>query len=342
VTAEVEIYVTSANSGQRAGFTFGVGNGAVIMVLNGNTTQTTGVYAENAGTTAGPTWTLAAPINHGTWITLRVRRNGRVGTAWINGVLMGTFDCGGTAVFDCSKIAFYTYQVDAAFRNLKVWSPPAIPTYGGGSSAPSIDNLSDFNTVFGSTYTGHDQEFNTLNSSALPSGWTWQNQGTSTYRERFGAGTLVHQGDAQWRSIVKSLTGAPATWDVYMKIGVSVNRSGNTEWGLLLTDGTVHRIFERLTTTGADQSRIAYWATASSFTSVSGSQDTMIGMRDVYLRVRKNSATSYDYWVSSDGVSWTSVLTAHNPGLVPTFIGFTALPPSGIALELSCHWFRMR
>lgn len=215
---------------------------------------------------------------------------------------------------------------------------------------PSIDNLDDFNAIFGSTYTGHDQEFDATNSTSLPSGWTWQNQGTSTYRERFGAGVVIPSTTTgQWRSIVQSLSGAPSTWDLYCKINVGINTTAaQNEWGILLTDGTIHRVFERVlgNAGSVNYGRIANWPTASSFGSVASAVDVNTGAVPHYFRVRKNSATSFDFYLSTDGRAWILVVAGYNPStagaITPTHIGLTITCATGFSVEMSCEWWRLR
>lgn len=63
-----------------------------------------------------------------------------------------------------------------------------------------------------------------------------------------------------------------------------------------------------------------------------------------YLRIKKNSATSYDFSVSPDGCAWVRLLGAHDPSAFLTIdqIGFGILPGTVVTESVACHWLRLR
>jgi hypothetical protein len=63
----------------------------------------------------------------------------------------------------------------------------------------------------------------------------------------------------------------------------------------------------------------------------------------LYLRIRKNSATSYDFGISLDGAGWFTALAAHNPTAhhTPDQVGFHANTGNSIAGQtVAIDWLR--
>jgi hypothetical protein len=64
-----------------------------------------------------------------------------------------------------------------------------------------------------------------------------------------------------------------------------------------------------------------------------------------YLRITRNSSTSYTYQWSCDGAIWMPLLNAHNPTgyVTPDQIGFFVNRPTlTTSSSGSMHWFRVR
>ena len=63
-----------------------------------------------------------------------------------------------------------------------------------------------------------------------------------------------------------------------------------------------------------------------------------------YLRIVRNSATSFDFKVSVDGITWLTALAAQN------FSGFLTIDQAGFGLQANnnhaaaaaCHWMRFQ
>jgi len=212
---------------------------------------------------------------------------------------------------------------------------------------PCIDNIDDFNTMFGTAYTGHDYEFNAVSSSP-PSGWAWVNQGSATYTERFGGGVINYPAGASinWRMLMQSVTGLPSTWTAYAKLNGMGTFSADCFFGLTLYDGTKVIDFSRYVSTPGTRYYVSQWTNVNTYSSspLSAVQRGPMFEDNIYIRITKNSATSYDFAVSSDGVGWITLLAAYNVSayMTPTHLGFGTSNTGSMDSVATCHWFRVR
>lgn len=209
-------------------------------------------------------------------------------------------------------------------------------------------DIAAFNAIYGTGITSYDVEFNTADTTSLPSGWSWVNQETASYRERFGAGTLtVPSAALEIRGIVRALP-SESTWTATMwatgsQIG---NAASDAElFGLILRDSATGKnaMLRRASTSGVITTKSANdnFGTAANFSAARFTYaNGLLG-----FRVKRNSATSYDFQFSADGgISWSDVdmardMSAH---FTPDQIGFFALQSLGWQCEYSIHSFRVR
>jgi hypothetical protein len=184
-----------------------------------------------------------------------------------------------------------------------------------------------------------DYEFEATGDT-LPSGWQWLNQGTSTYREQYGAGYLTaptgegHNNRVMYRSIS---TDPSFEYRAKFRL-VSVRNASFFQTGFFLTDGT------RLAVAGYDNrgAKWILWNTPTSYNTESGGFPLMLG-DTLYLSLRKNSATSWDIGYSTDGVVYSYYYTGVNFGafLTPTGLGFGFQNENSVGLQtVACEWFR--
>lgn len=208
-----------------------------------------------------------------------------------------------------------------------------------------LDDRAAFDALNGAPL-AYDVEFDG-SGATLPSGWAWVNQGTSTYREELGAGIITPQnasGD-NVRMITRSLSGFPSTWTVTTKLSYVGLDSGNVMAGLVLRESGSGKF---LSWVGINERAVESWrwngptSAASAFV---GNQ-SIYGLtnREFYLRIKKNSSSSYDFLVSSDGRVWRTVATAQDPSafLTPDEIGIMVGCSNNSSSEMACHWFRVR
>lgn len=163
-------------------------------------------------------------------------------------------------------------------------------------------------------------------SAALPAGVTYDNQGTATVLQQYGAVTLQAPSTAgiAWRTLKRSLAGAAAAWLGTMKVGATAElSSSDSVAGLVLREsssGKLLTFYNYSSASGESNIYIVRWASATDTgpTVVAGPLKTWpVGFMP-YLRVRKNSAVSYDFEYSRDGQTWYSMLAGHNPS---AFVG---------------------
>lgn len=234
---------------------------------------------------------------------------------------------------------------------------PAAPTgggSGGGGGATGIDDLTTFNSVWGSSPTTYDEEFDGSGSS-LPSGWSWVNQGDATYDESldlgsvfsaYTGGTTSGSANERHRMIVRGLP-SESTWDAIAKIPQGLARVGS--WhriGLVLrnsSSGAYWGFWRSME--GSDQFAKVQINSWSAINTYGGSQPIDRTYTDFprYFRIRRNSSTSYDFHVSTTGKSWFPILSAHDPsGVGPNQIGFGFGCNDSQGLFVDLDWFRVR
>jgi hypothetical protein len=198
---------------------------------------------------------------------------------------------------------------------------------------------------------GYDHEFNGAGSS-LPAGVTWVNQGTSTYREEYGAGTVTVQpaGSDQDYRILAMDAPADASWEAVAKVtGHSVADSTHFRFGFGLRDSATGKFisFELYRESGIF---IDKWDDTDSFNGfINSGSAGWWGMgtnRNFYWKIVKNATNDWDFLFSVDGNSWAPVNVAvdvedflDNPDQLITFGSHSATSYPG---EFSTHWVRVR
>lgn len=220
---------------------------------------------------------------------------------------------------------------------------------GGGGGEVGIDDLTTFNSIYGSALS-YDYEFSATTSS-LPSGWAWVNQGSSTYAEANGRGALVASqsggsvsGNERHRMITRSFP-SESTWTCIAKVRALAATSAWSRWGLVmrLASSGKYYAFYRALENSNDNAVIEYWSNTNTFGSTPAT--TALGDKSPYFRIKKNSTTSFDYAVSLDGIVWHTILAANNPtGNVASFdeIGFIFSVNDSKNMTASLDWFRIR
>lgn len=184
-----------------------------------------------------------------------------------------------------------------------------------------------------------DYEFEAT-SSSLPSGWSWVNQGTATYAEAKGAGLLTGTNDTgNLRAIVKSVPGG-SSWEVTMKLGIAISPNNYQNAGVVMRDSATGKLetFWLLNTGAID---VDYWSSPTTGVSNQAIESgTRIYPR--YWRVRKNSATSYDFAYSDDGIAFRQFASAINitTNVTPDQIGFGCSSNAGGVPSVACRWAR--
>lgn len=221
------------------------------------------------------------------------------------------------------------------------WHPLPGGSGGGAGSVVSVDDPVVFSDHHGADL-GYDAEFDAIGTT-LPSGWAWVNQGSATFALRAGAGVIAvpaNTGDSI-RALVRDLP-SEATWDIKAKVSAPITTADFQGYGLVLVDTTNSRLMFHQATTQSGQVDTNRW---SSFTATAAGAGTASARGYVqYVRIRKNSATSYDFGWSVDGVAWRWNATAFNVSTHMTInkMGFAGNTNGAGAFDVACHWFRVR
>lgn len=219
---------------------------------------------------------------------------------------------------------------------------------GGGGAAGGAVNGVDNADCWGPDL-GYDEEFDRIDT-ALPTGWSWLNQGSSTYKERFGKGIItgVAETGTHWRGITRALPGE-ATWELVVKRGFQCRVGNDLASGVLMrADNGKVLAFYWYSNAGSSSTYLTLWNDADGSTpSIKSGPVTMLsvpGFSAGYMRVRRNSASSYDFALSPDGVAWHTLVAGYDVGalLTPTSIGFASYVSANLAWQMSCEFFRVR
>lgn len=279
-------------------------------------TDTTITFAEKLVSAAGDVPSIAAPD----YLVLRVGQEIMHLVAYTSGSTTGTVVRAreGTTAAEHEESATVKHVPTAAdYRRSALSLPPASPS-------------------------GYDYEFDGRGST-LPSGWEWLNQGSCTYEERDGAGVItVPASSNQLRGIVRAVP-SESEWEATLEFSTargSALGSDNEFSGLILVDDSNVPLMLRLAST-------AGWATSqwANLSLGSGSNLATSATRATrgLLRVRRNSSSSWDFAVSSDGVSWARLDSARNVGshITPTKIGFATFNNTAQISDFAIHSFRV-
>lgn len=196
----------------------------------------------------------------------------------------------------------------------------------------------------------YDYEFDSHaigGTSTLPPGWLWVNQGTATYNEQYGAGVinLLAQGSTyDWKMLVQPVTGS--TWTATCKLfGAGYTTSYPAV--MILRDSSTGKFLQFMMYTDSNNTfYLSDWTNPTTYSGVRVQTSNIYGgvsgvLR--YLRVKKNSSTSYDFSVSPDGRCWVQLATANNPTafLAIDQIGFGSSAFTS-PISVGCEWFRVR
>ena len=221
--------------------------------------------------------------------------------------------------------------------------------YNAYQGANRIDILAEFNGVYTSGVSSFDQEFE-ASSSSIPAGWSWVNQGSITYSEAFGAGTMTipsNGGSDTWRGVFQSLSGAPSSWTAIAKITASGSQAGGAyHFGMTLRDSASGKLLPLNFWYGIKM-ELVRWTNPTTpeggWYVAHGDAVSFPSIPPQYFMIKKNSSTSWDFKFSPDGITWFAIASALNISgfITPDQIGI-ATNPSNAVCSVACHWFRLR
>lgn len=193
----------------------------------------------------------------------------------------------------------------------------------------------------------YDLEFTTDDTSGtLPSGWSWVNQGTSTYVQKFGKAVLhatpPTSGSYAWRILNRAFP-TEATWTATMKFNVPDVVSNYFHAGLLLRDSTTGKFVSFMAYGSPPTFYVMNWTNETTWSSTTTGAFNVPDIPS-YMRIKKNSPTSYDFSYSKDGISWAPIVTAYDPtAFLTTIDSFgIGLDSTLVERDMSIDWFRVR
>jgi hypothetical protein len=232
-------------------------------------------------------------------------------------------------------------------------------TWAAGSTFVAAPTTRDFPAGpdypwAGDTLTGgpYDQEFDRIGvNSTLPTGWSWVGQGSATYEEQYGWGSIVTPGYSptsgyQHWMVVRSLPSA-ATWTATAKIAGAFPKSATAGAGsnptMLLRESTTGKFI----TIEPRQHLSALYSVTYTGPTTGGAVLTspawVATIGPQYLRFARTATSTYVLSASMSGstfvpfYTWTSSFT-------PNQVGFGAaqeIGPLGAAVA-HCDWLRVR
>jgi hypothetical protein len=223
-----------------------------------------------------------------------------------------------------------------------------IAVSGGGSYNENPLDI-DSPLGWGDGDIGYDEEFDQF-ASFLPSGWSWLNQGSSTYEEKFDKGVIsgVAETGVHWRGILRALP-SESTWEAVIKRSWQSRQGNELGTGFVLrADNGKILVFYWYSNAGTNVTYITLWNDADGSTpSIKVGPLSLQGIPGIYpryMRIRRNSATSYDFAGSADGVVWHTISAAFDVSafLTPTSLGFGGYNSSNNAWQMGCEFFRVR
>lgn len=201
---------------------------------------------------------------------------------------------------------------------------------------------------------GLDQEFNRETASTPPTGWAWTNQSTSTYLEHgsIAAIKIPASSSTSLRVITHSLSGYASTWTVTTKLYLLARQLTFSVVGFCLRESATGKLVVAsgisMAAVGAGSPTLVVQRYTNA-TTYGADLSTPISFPSVptrYLRVTKNSATSYTFSISNDGIEWLDTAAALDPSAAfttaPDEIGLYVDTGSNTIVVGSCDFWRVR
>lgn len=193
---------------------------------------------------------------------------------------------------------------------------------------------------------GYDLEFelDTAAGSTLPSGYSWVNQGTSTFEQKWGKGILRGQTDGfneEHRMIVRAIP-TETSWSAIWKMHYTATHTNWQRAGMVLRQSSSGKFtqFGRVFGNSGWPNDVSIndWTNTTTFSGGEVHDNTYPGAP--YFRIDKASGGSYDFLVSYDGLSWDMFVQAKTPFATYDQIGFVNRGSNAIPTVID--WLRIR
>lgn len=218
-----------------------------------------------------------------------------------------------------------------------------------------IDDPAVFEAEWGTTPLGADLEFDG-STVALPSGWSWVNQGDSSYEEfadygyAYVASTGGSTGSETHRMLVRTIPSDSSFRAFFHVADLNGPVAAWTRWGIVLRESSSGKYLlwgPAANSSAAWAANLSEWSATNTFSSDVMLEDA-VPTNIRYVQVRKVSATSWRFYTSGNGRVWSPWWVGYDPsGFGVTFdeIGMlfgvnNSSPTDGMDVELG--WFRIR
>ncbi len=172
--------------------------------------------------------------------------------------------------------------------------------------------------------------------------WTWINQGSATYSEGAGRGSIIipSSSGTKIHGIYMPVP-SQSTYTVTIKVTWTGGGSGSFNTGLFLTDGTKLIIFGG---SNGNLLSINYFSTSTTYSS-NLSNTTLNPMATIYLQIQRVSSTSWTFLWSYDGVNFLTAASGINISgsyFTPSGIGFCGDAENSVPMAVTAQLFRVR
>lgn len=342
-----EVDITIAASAISAHETSHLAGGSDELIGDLNAIARVGVRKNSTGSTFQR---RRLNLIEGSNITLTVADDS--GSEEVDITIAASGGSGGTTVAEGSYwVASTSYAVGAVVtyggtRFLCLTAHTSGATFDPTNWTP-LSNMDIDNVFLWGTADAKDIEFDANNSASLPTGWGWVNQGSATYLERFSVGSMGYptgQNTNSVRILSRSVPTASAYTMVAKMTLMSQPNGGNVYQGLILRDSATGKF--AMFAIGTAGITLTYWTNATTFSSTPNSDGVVLADigGPIYLRIKKNSSTSYDFATSYDGVTWRDMATGINitTHMTPDEYGFGQTTTGQKVMIVGMDWVRIR
>ena len=204
------------------------------------------------------------------------------------------------------------------------------------------DDLPAFDSVL-------SYEFNALNTTSVPSGWAWLNQGDATYYEDNGSGTLYNPNSGSSSPDDVSAIIQPITFSypftVWASVSLGLGLGNYCSAGIVMYASGSGQLTAFALGTGPTFFTYGWsqWTDPTTFSS-SGGQPTPGPLPNFrYWRVIFTSESDWELDLSDNGYAWWQVVTGYDPSGFETgfdHLGFFADANGGGDSYCSLQWMR--
>jgi hypothetical protein len=242
------------------------------------------------------------------------------------------------------------HQSGAALGHTVVWDGT---TWVAATAATGMDVLANFDDRWGSALGSYDYEFGAADTTSLPAGWSWVNQGSSAYREVGGLATITASytgGSTSATETHRMITRArpsESAWDLLVKIpSLNCEQVANVRAGIVARNsGSGNYLLHGRAITDANISRVKVdtWSALNTI-STTEANSVMVSV-PTHFRLTQIDASTWVFGVSNDGSIFVTLGFYDPSGDGYDEVGIcVGLPDTGTfdVASAAIDWFRIR